>query len=269
LGSPSGTQIAAFPAMDATTARPTLLSAARNFIRKSAGTAVLAIAPLAAVSLAPESNATAITTFGSPGLNISATSGATFVSGGIFPEGNRFVVGSGAPNNVTTTRFGVDGQLITTNGGGGITTTLEIFTAVADANIPMSTYLPLAWDFTLSKQGGSIGTVNWALQVRFTDDVSPVTIGSGSLTTGSATFTGTGSYTTPGLVLGDNSKDFIVFLLLSYSMTPGDHLFVGMNSTSQGITINAVPEPSTYAVIFGLGALGFVIVRRTRRSRAA
>ena len=33
--------------MDATTDRPTLLNAARNFIRKSAGTAVLAIAPLA------------------------------------------------------------------------------------------------------------------------------------------------------------------------------------------------------------------------------
>ena len=32
--------------MDATTAQPTLLHAARNFIRKSAGTAVLAIAPL-------------------------------------------------------------------------------------------------------------------------------------------------------------------------------------------------------------------------------
>ena len=35
--------------MDATTAQPTLLHAARNFIRKSAGTAVLVIAPLAAV----------------------------------------------------------------------------------------------------------------------------------------------------------------------------------------------------------------------------
>ena len=40
--------------MEATTLHPTLLSAARSFIRKSAGTAVLVIVPLAAVALAPE-----------------------------------------------------------------------------------------------------------------------------------------------------------------------------------------------------------------------
>lgn len=255
--------------MDATPARPSLLSAAKNFIRKSAGTAVLAIAPLAAVSVAPEAQAQTVTTFGSPGLNISATSGATFVSGGLFPEGNRFVFGSGAPNNVTTTRFGVDGNLITASGTGSITTTLQIFTGVTDVAIPASTYLPLAYDFTLSKQAGTIGTVNWSLQVNFTGDGSPVTIGSGSLTSGSATFTGTGSYTTTGIVAADNTKDFNVFLYLTYTMAPGDNLFVGMNSASQGITLNAVPEPSTYAVLLGLGALGFVIVRRSRRSRAA
>lgn len=236
-------------------------------MRKSAGTAVLAIAPLAAVSVAPEADAQTI--FGTPGLNVSATSGATFVSGGIFPEGNRFLFGGGAPNNVTTTRFGVDGNLITVDGGGSITTTLQIFTGVTTVAIPASTYLPLSYDFTLSKQAGSIGTVNWTLQVSFTGDGSPVTIGSGSLNSGSATFTGTGSYTTSGIVAADNTKDFNVFLLLSYSMSPGDNLFVGMNSASQGITINAVPEPSTYAVLLGVGALGFVIVRRSRRGRAA
>jgi hypothetical protein len=253
--------------MDATTARPTLLSAAKNFMRKSAGTAVLAIAPLAAVSLAPEAEAQTI--FGTPGINApTSTSGAAM--NGTFPGGNRFAIGGGAPGGITTTRIGVDGNLVTTSNGSSAITTLHFFSLVDNAAIAASTYIPLAYNFTLSKQAGSIGNVGWLLKAEFTGDATgQVTVGSGTLTTGSATFTGTGSYTTAGIVAADNTKDFNVFLYLTYSTTVGDDLFVGMNSASQGITINAVPEPSTYAAIFGLGALGFVIVRRSRRVRAA
>jgi autotransporter-associated beta strand protein len=40
-----------------------------------------------------------------------------------------------------------------------------------------------------------------------------------------------------------------------------------LNSTLQLTAVSAVPEPSTYAVILGLGALGFVVWRKRRRSR--
>jgi hypothetical protein len=252
--------------MDVTTARPTLLSAAKNFMRKSAGTAVLAIAPLAAVSLAPEAQAQ--TLFGTPGLNSQFSSGASMLA--TFPGGNRFMITpGGAPGGITTSRFGVDGNVTTSSGGpSSITTTLQIFTAITGADIPGTTYIPISYDFTLSKQAGTIGNVNWLLKAGITGDGSPVNIGSGTLTSGSATFTGAGGYTTLSNVLSDGSLDLEVFLYLTYTTSAGDNLFVGMNSASQGITVNAIPEPSTYALLLGLGTLGLVIVRRSRRGRA-
>jgi hypothetical protein len=252
--------------MDATTAQPTLLSAARNFIRKSAGTAVLAIAPLAAVSLAPEAKGQTI--FANIGLNSSASSGASVNLS--FPSGSRFVIQGATVGDLTSARIGVDGTITTTSGGpSNITTTLQFFTTITNQDIGASSVIPLAYDFTLSKQAGTIGNVNWSLHTQITGDGSAQMLANGTLTTGSNTFTGTGNYTTQGLVTGNGGNDFSVFLYLTYTMTAGDVLFVGMNSASQGVTIAAVPEPSTFALIFGLGALGFVIVRRSRRVRAA
>lgn len=252
--------------MDATTAQPTLLNAARNFIRKSAGTAVLAIAPLAAVSVAPEAEAQ--TVFANIGLNSSASSGASVNLS--FPSGNRFVIQGATAGDFTSARIGVDGTITTTSGGpSSITTTLQFFTSITNQDINASVVIPLAYGFTLSKQAGTIGNVNWSLYTQITGDGSAQLLANGTLTSGSNTFTGTGNYTTQGLVTGNGGNDFSVYLYLDYLMTAGDALFVGMNSASQGITISAVPEPSTYAGLLGLGALGFVIARRSRRARAA
>lgn len=254
--------------MEATTTQPTLLSAARNFIRKSAGTAVLTIAPLAAVSLAPEAEAQTI--FAQPGLNIQASGQAQITAS--FPEGNRFSFQGATNNNIQAIRFGVDGTLttsVTSGFGFSVDHTLEILSAITNLDIPGSTIIPVAYDFTLSKQAGTIGNVDWYLKAHVTGD-NFVNLASGTLTSGSATFTGSGNYNTLGLVSSaGGANNFSVLLELVYTTTVGDVLFIGMNSASQGMTLNAVPEPSTYAVLLGLGALGFVLVRRSRRSRAA
>jgi hypothetical protein len=251
--------------MEATTARPTLLSAARNFIRKSAGTAVLAIAPLAAVSIAPEAEAQTI--FGTPGINVGYGTGSASITDS-FPELNRFLSAGSAPNNLTTTRLGVDGTLTTTGSGSAIVT-LTIFSAISALDIPPSTIIPLAYNFTLNKQAGIAGNVSWSLASHINGD-NYVNIANGTLTTGSATFTGAGNYTTAGNVVGDNSLDLEFILTLNYTTAAADVLAFQMNSASQGFTINAaaIPEPSTYAMIFGLGALGYVIIRRSRRTAA-
>lgn len=254
--------------MEATTTQPTLLSAARNFIRRSAGTAVLAIAPLAAVSVAPEAGAQTI--FGTPGLNQSFTGGAIIT--GSFPEPNRFSFQGGTTNNITAMRFGVDGTFTTAHVSGGNDTvnTLHLFTAVTNLDIPASTLIPVAYNFTLNQQSGVFNTaISWTVKASFTGDALATNIASGVTTSGSQTFTGSGNYTTSGIISSDLSKDFNVFLELTYDSTQFAVLAVNMNSASQGFTVNAIPEPSTYAMIFGLGALGFVLVRRSRRSRGA
>jgi len=254
--------------MEATTDRPTLLSAAKNFMRKSAGTAVLAIAPLAAVTAA--STAQAQTFFSAPTVltdsNGDITVSDTNFSGGVFSFSN----GTG-PNNLAVFRIGTEGFFYTESGmGTAANVTLSLFSNISGDAINPATVIPVAYDFTLTKQVGSIGNVNWMLHAEIPGDDAYV-IGSGTLTTSSATFTGTGNYTVLGTIPGDGSMDFKVYLSLTYTTAFAQELAVAMNSGSQGFTINAaaIPEPSTYAMIIGIGALGVVLVRRSRRSRAA
>ena len=253
--------------MDSTPPRPSLLSAAKAFIRKSAGTAAVVIAPLAAVTVA--STAHAQTLFSSPTVSPSS-SGTAFGEANGF-SGSVFSVTSGTgANSIERFRVGSSGYFITGSGGGiNANVTLSLFSAINNQAINAATVIPVAYDFTLAKQAGTIGNVDWMLHATITDDDSYV-IGSGTLTTASATFTGTGNYTVLFNVPGDSSRDFKVYLTLTYTTAYLDEVAITMNSGSQGFTINAaaVPEPSTYAIVFGLGALGLVVVRRSRRAAA-
>ncbi len=250
--------------MDATTARPTLLSAARNFIRKSAGTAILAIAPLATVSVAQ-----AQTTFTAPDLN-THSSGDVTVTGTNFSGGLFAASGGTGANNIAGRRVGTSGYFYTESGSGtNAYVSFTLMNGISGSAISPGTVIPLAYDFTLTKQAGAIGNVNWVLDVSIAGDTT-YSVASGMLTSSTATFTGTGNYTTVGTIPGDLSMDLRFFLILAYTTAFQQEVAVSMNSGNQGFTINAaIPEPSTYAALLGLGALGFLIVRRARRLRAA
>src|SRR5690349_16780630 len=178
--------------MDAVTAHPTLLSAARNFVRKSAGTAVLAIAPLAAVAVAPEAKAVAFTTFGTPGINIGYGTGSALVYSS-FPSGSKFHFPDSVSNNLTTTRLGVDGTFFT-SGSGVANITMTVFSSISGFDIPGSTVIPLAYDFTLNKQAGLGTNISWhlAAQIAGSGSLGYTVLGSGIMSGGgTANYTGT------------------------------------------------------------------------------
>jgi hypothetical protein len=251
--------------MDATTTQPTLLSAARNFIRKSAGTAVLAIAPLAAVSLAPEAEAQTIFGQMSPsGFSFANASGGNGLASGSF-----FTSALTETNGIIGVKFGYPSYNLTTNSPGGGQSAFVYF---GNSSPPSGTLLngssfTVAYDFGITP-GSGITITGWQLSVKIHADAFAVNQ--------TETFTGSpGSYSGSGtfLVSQDlNNLDQIdVELRIDFNaVSSGNNFTVVMNEgANQGIYLNAIPEPSTYAMIFGLGALGFVIVRRSRRSRAA
>jgi hypothetical protein len=251
--------------METTPGQPTLLNAARNFIRKSAGTAVMVIAPLAAVSLAPQAKGQTVFTFGAVSPS---TAGSTAFLNTSALSGGAFSIQGATSNNITAVRFGTTGALVTTSGGGPLAMiNIGLSEGVMASDINIGTLVPIAYDFTLTKQVGIVGNVSWVVEAMITGDHT-VTLGSGMLTASSATFTGAGTYDVQSVATAD-TDDFRIFLHLSYATAFQDELLVTMNSGSQGFTLNAIPEPSTCAALLGLGAFGLAIVRRSRRVRAA
>lgn len=254
--------------------QPTLLSAARDFMRKSAGKAALVIAPLAAVALAPDAQSqTAI--FGG-----AQTSGSFFTS----------VSGSGALINISPSGFfslppsggGSErfGQALTTithsSGGsaylaGNVTTYFNSLSFQTSGSLPVGTSVPFDYNFTLTPSG--VSNVTWKVEVDLNDQneagyVQQFT-GSGTGNISSSTFLTINSSDNPnGLPTFNNYQ--VILTVYFESSTYGDSLSIAMDKNAgQGFAFSApIPEPSAYAAFFGLGALGFVVLRRSRRCAA-
>ncbi|MFI5337451.1 MAG: PEP-CTERM sorting domain-containing protein [Opitutales bacterium] len=235
-----------------TTPRPTLLQAAKRFICKSAGTAVVVIAPLAAVSmLAPRAHAQTVfvgsgTWSGSTNSSFNSSSTYTETQLGV-QNGFQGVLESTngtatfAPSDSTSnfTLYGGTGSISGTALGSGIT-------------------VPVGYDFTLSSTG-SVVVTSWSLAASV-----------GSAATANASGSGTGTFigTTDAVTTTASNTFFTYNFYINYSgQMAGDTITLTMNpASSQGFSFGAtaVPEPATYAAWLGLGALGLALVRRHR-----
>jgi hypothetical protein len=146
---------------------------------------------------------------------------------------------------------------------------------IGGSALTAGTAITIGYDFTLAKNDPYVtGDATWSL--HFADQVNHAgfnladssLIASGTLSSASDSFTGSGSYNfVSGVSAG---TDYRLFINVTYfgAMAMMPPTITGtMNDTGFGgagftISAAAVPEPSTYATIAGLAALGLALWRR-------
>ncbi len=235
--------------------RRTLLSAARVFMRSSA---VVVIAPLAAVTLA--SNAKAQTVFFASG-----NSGFTNYSDGHFSSSGFSVSALPTFNNITGVKEAFSGSFIALSGFTGQSATLAFGEyGLTGSNLNSGVNIPIAYNFTLIPNGAT--AVSWSLSMDIGS--SNQTVASG---TGTGLLTGTGLFTVGSTVNTPSFYSSQLNLVFTTAAT-NQGVSVVMDPSTAAFSINpltAVPEPVTTSLLFGFGALGFVLLRRSRRAATA
>lgn len=241
-----------------------LLAAAKSFMRRSAGSAALAIAPLAAISLANPAHAQAV--FNTPSsFGTANVSGSSFVS--VTGPGGFFSSALPASNGITGVLFGANVSYTLTSNSGGtlVDQALKIGGSVSSGTFSGET-IPVAFSFTLSTpSGGSVSSLAWSVQIYKDNSLTGLSIASGTGVgsfTGSGTFNaGTGTWNTYTIVL---QASYVSGVNTTLALTTDQN-------NAQGFAINAtaIPEPSTYAAWFGFGAGLVAAGRRLLRRRSA
>lgn len=140
------------------------------------------------------------------------------------------------------------------------------------SSIASGTVLPIRYEFTLAKNVGITSAVTWTLY--FKDGSSADTaVATGVLSTASASFVGNTTYTYTATV--NAPATFRAYLDVSFTGNVASQqpmIDVTMTNTGfggGGITLAAIPEPSTYALLAGVACLGIGAWHRRRRITAA
>lgn len=189
------------------------------------------------------------------------------VSGsGILANGSSYSSGAG-----TSLTVGQSFQVLTngTSASGG--TAAWLFTGTSTGAIATGLVMPVSYNFDLSKNIYVNSDVTWKLFFRGGSN-SEISIASGTLSSATANFSGTTSYTlTSGASASDTYRTYLEVAFISNRATGQgqiDATMIGSALNGPGITLNAsaVPEPSTYALIAGAVMLGFVTWRRRKQA---
>ena len=202
------------------------------------------------------------TTFVQNGIGGSST-GAAHVD--VFADGVNYQSSGGTVANITFLTFGQSYHMVNSQAGATIAT-LNLSGDINGGSIASGTPLSVSYDFTLLKHADISGTVGWTLQFSDSNNLTPMSIATGTLSDAGAAshrFSGSGSYTFSSGV--DASDTFLASLVFTYvADTSSSYLESTMSQgLGQGITLGgAVPEPKAYAGLFCLGLLAFGVARR-------
>jgi len=241
----------------------------------------------AGLAAATSALATGPTVFLLPTTFANGTSGSavTNVYGGVAALGGSSVylnAGADPGNSIFPYTFG-QGFTVSANGTTGAGTGAWGYQGgITETAINVGTTIPISYNFTVAKNSGIHGDVDWTLYFRGGGGPE-LSIASGTLLNAgfavatSMNFSGNASsYTfTSGASVADTYRAYIN---ISYSSNAGAALpgvvTVSMSDTGfggPGITLNAsaIPEPSTYAAIVGALALVGVMLQRRRQRLAA
>lgn len=205
---------------------------------------------------------------------------------GVTPTANLITVDTGVPNNTIGT-LSFSSGIGLTEFVPGLSETLSVTGAISNLGVTQHKF---------SVAVTALGSATWTGPLLFANNVNIDTntiTGSGALMfTGSninfsitnlatygkfigsftSSFTGTinigGTYTgTLGESFDFTTGNFSGATLGTLPTLSGGLVWNTSNFLSQGIlTVSAVPEPATYAVLFGVAVLGFGAVRRRRKA---